>query len=125
MSEGLDQPRPAAGATRSAARTSGGPGARDEPQPEPEAEAEPDRAGARADARTSRPRRTSSRGCAGRSTRPATCSIPDGYGVIEGEPSGNRRAVGIVVARFNGELTGELLAARWTSSSGSAWAARP
>jgi len=36
--------------------------------------------------------------------------IPDGYGVIEGEPSGNRRAVGIVVARFNGELTSELLA---------------
>jgi 6,7-dimethyl-8-ribityllumazine synthase len=35
--------------------------------------------------------------------------IPDGYGVIEGEPNGNRRAVGIVVARFNGELTGELL----------------
>jgi 6,7-dimethyl-8-ribityllumazine synthase len=35
--------------------------------------------------------------------------IPDGYGVIEGQPTGNRRAVGIVVARFNGELTGELL----------------
>jgi 6,7-dimethyl-8-ribityllumazine synthase len=35
--------------------------------------------------------------------------IPDGYGVIEGEPTGNRRAVGIVVARFNGEVTGELL----------------
>jgi 6,7-dimethyl-8-ribityllumazine synthase len=35
--------------------------------------------------------------------------IPDGYGVIEGEPSGTGRAVGVVVARFNGELTGELL----------------
>jgi 6,7-dimethyl-8-ribityllumazine synthase len=35
--------------------------------------------------------------------------IPDGYGVIEGEPSGGRRAVGVVVARFNGELTNELL----------------
>jgi 6,7-dimethyl-8-ribityllumazine synthase len=35
--------------------------------------------------------------------------IPDGYGVIEGEASGNRRAVGVVVARFNGELTNELL----------------
>jgi len=31
--------------------------------------------------------------------------IPDGYGVIEGQPSGSSRAVGIVVARFNGELT--------------------
>jgi 6,7-dimethyl-8-ribityllumazine synthase len=35
--------------------------------------------------------------------------IPEGYGVIEGEPTGSRRAVGIVVARFNGELTSELL----------------
>jgi 6,7-dimethyl-8-ribityllumazine synthase len=36
--------------------------------------------------------------------------IPDGYGVIEGEPTGARRAVGIVVGRFNGGVTGELLA---------------
>jgi len=36
--------------------------------------------------------------------------IPDGYGVIEGEPSGGRRSVGVVVARFNGEITRELLA---------------
>ncbi len=35
--------------------------------------------------------------------------IPEGYGVIEGEPNGARRSVGVVVARFNGELTGELL----------------
>jgi 6,7-dimethyl-8-ribityllumazine synthase len=35
--------------------------------------------------------------------------IPDGYGVIQGEPTGSRRAVGVVVARFNGEITGELL----------------
>jgi 6,7-dimethyl-8-ribityllumazine synthase len=35
--------------------------------------------------------------------------VPDGYGVIEGQPTGNRRAVGVVVARFNGELTSELL----------------
>jgi 6,7-dimethyl-8-ribityllumazine synthase len=35
--------------------------------------------------------------------------IPDGYGVIEGEPTGGRRAVGVVVSRFNGEITGELL----------------
>jgi 6,7-dimethyl-8-ribityllumazine synthase len=35
--------------------------------------------------------------------------IPEGYGVIEGQPSGSSRAVGIVVARFNGELTSELL----------------
>jgi 6,7-dimethyl-8-ribityllumazine synthase len=36
--------------------------------------------------------------------------IPDGYGVIEGEPAGGGRAVGVVVARFNGEVTRELLA---------------
>ncbi|TML34134.1 MAG: 6,7-dimethyl-8-ribityllumazine synthase [Actinobacteria bacterium] len=30
--------------------------------------------------------------------------------MIEGEPTGARRSVGIVVARFNGEITGELLA---------------
>jgi 6,7-dimethyl-8-ribityllumazine synthase len=36
--------------------------------------------------------------------------IPDGYGVIQGEPSGARRSVGVVVARFNGEVTRELLA---------------
>jgi 6,7-dimethyl-8-ribityllumazine synthase len=36
--------------------------------------------------------------------------VPDGYGVIEGEPTGGSRAVGVVVARFNGEITGELLA---------------
>jgi 6,7-dimethyl-8-ribityllumazine synthase len=35
--------------------------------------------------------------------------IPEGYGVIQGEPSGGRRSVGVVVGRFNGELTGELL----------------
>jgi 6,7-dimethyl-8-ribityllumazine synthase len=40
---------------------------------------------------------------------PGELRIPDGYGVIEGEVTGNRRAVGIVVSRFNGELTSELL----------------
>src|SRR3954470_20085526 len=36
--------------------------------------------------------------------------VPDGYGAVEGAPSGEGRAVGIVVARFNGEITGALLA---------------
>ena len=35
--------------------------------------------------------------------------MPDGYGVIEGDPSGARRSVGVVVGRFNGGITGELL----------------
>jgi 6,7-dimethyl-8-ribityllumazine synthase len=36
-------------------------------------------------------------------------SVPDGYGVLEGKPEGNRRAVGIVVGRFNGAITSRLL----------------
>ena len=36
--------------------------------------------------------------------------VPEGYGVLEGSPQGGRRAVGIVVSRFNGAVTGKLLA---------------
>jgi 6,7-dimethyl-8-ribityllumazine synthase len=35
--------------------------------------------------------------------------IPDGYAVLEGVAEGGRRAVGIVVARFNGKVTSQLL----------------
>ena len=35
--------------------------------------------------------------------------IPDGYAVLEGVAEGGRRAVGIVVARFNGSVTTQLL----------------
>ena len=35
--------------------------------------------------------------------------MPDGVGVIAGSPNGARRSVGIVVARFNGEITSRLL----------------
>ena len=35
--------------------------------------------------------------------------IPEGYGVLEGAPTGRRRAVGVVVSRFNGEITNGLL----------------
>jgi 6,7-dimethyl-8-ribityllumazine synthase len=35
--------------------------------------------------------------------------IPDGYTVIEGNPSGRRRSVAVVVARYNGGLTNRLL----------------
>lgn len=40
---------------------------------------------------------------------PGELEIPPGYPVLEGEPHGGRRAVGIVVSRFNGEVTGRLL----------------
>jgi 6,7-dimethyl-8-ribityllumazine synthase len=35
--------------------------------------------------------------------------VPEGYGVLEGKPEGGRRAVGIVVSRFNGAVTSKLL----------------
>jgi 6,7-dimethyl-8-ribityllumazine synthase len=35
--------------------------------------------------------------------------VPEGYGVLEGAPQGGRRAVGIVVSRFNGAVTSKLL----------------
>ena len=35
--------------------------------------------------------------------------IPAGYTVLEGAPNGERRTVGIVVGRFNGEITNRLL----------------
>jgi 6,7-dimethyl-8-ribityllumazine synthase len=35
--------------------------------------------------------------------------LPEGVGVIAGSPNGARRSVGIVVARFNGEITSRLL----------------
>jgi 6,7-dimethyl-8-ribityllumazine synthase len=36
-------------------------------------------------------------------------SVPPGYTVLEGEPFGRRRAVGVVIARFNREITKGLL----------------
>jgi 6,7-dimethyl-8-ribityllumazine synthase len=36
--------------------------------------------------------------------------VPEGYTVVEGYPSGHRRHVGVVVGRFNGEITNRLLA---------------
>ena len=36
-------------------------------------------------------------------------AVPEGYGVLAGSPQGGRRAVGIVVSRFNGAVTGKLL----------------
>jgi 6,7-dimethyl-8-ribityllumazine synthase len=36
-------------------------------------------------------------------------AVPDGYGVLQGRPQGGRRAVGIVVSRFNSAVTSKLL----------------
>lgn len=62
-----------------------------EPQPEPEAEPEPE------------PEPTSLEHTGG------VFSVPEGYTALEGEPFGRRRAVAVVVARFNREITKALL----------------
>jgi 6,7-dimethyl-8-ribityllumazine synthase len=46
---------------------------------------------------------------AGAEHAPSEFAVPDGYGVLEGAPQGTRRAVGIVVSRFNGAVTTKLL----------------
>jgi 6,7-dimethyl-8-ribityllumazine synthase len=125
MSDGLDQPRlglnpepeeerredvwedpDAVEETRAEPEPEPEPEAEAEPElePEPEPEPEPDEPEEDVPAEEDElPRLRSPEHAAG------DLRIPDGYGVIEGEPSGNRRAVGVVVARFNGEVTGELL----------------
>jgi 6,7-dimethyl-8-ribityllumazine synthase len=40
----------------------------------------------------------------------AELEIPEGFGVLEGAPTGARRGVAVVIARFNGEITTKLLA---------------
>ena len=112
MSDGLDQPRLGLNEEPEEERREDvweDPDAEPEaePEPEPEAEAEPEPEPEEEEdvpaEEDELPRLRSPEHAAG------DLQIPDGYGVIEGEPTGNRRAVGIVVARFNGELTGELL----------------
>jgi len=40
---------------------------------------------------------------------PGDLTVPPGYSILEGIPRGERRAVGIVVSRFNGDVTTRLL----------------
>ncbi len=40
---------------------------------------------------------------------PGELTVPPGYSVLEGVPSGERRAVGVVVSRYNGDVTTKLL----------------
>jgi 6,7-dimethyl-8-ribityllumazine synthase len=40
---------------------------------------------------------------------PGELEIPDGVAVLEGSPSGADRTVGVVVSRFNGEISNQLL----------------
>jgi 6,7-dimethyl-8-ribityllumazine synthase len=61
---------------------------------EPEPEAEPEEAAAEA---------------APEQHVPGELDIPDGVAVLEGSPSGADRTVGLVVSRFNGEISNQLL----------------
>jgi 6,7-dimethyl-8-ribityllumazine synthase len=74
-----------------------------EPDPEPEAEPAAEAEEELPAEEDELPRSTSAQHAGGE------LRIPDGYGVIEGDPSGARRSVGVVVGRFNGGITGELL----------------
>jgi 6,7-dimethyl-8-ribityllumazine synthase len=62
----------------------------DQPEPEPERRPEPESAAASVHAS-------------------GELDIPDGVAVLEGSASGAERTVGIVVSRFNGEITNRLL----------------
>src|SRR5262249_17638015 len=81
-----------------------------EPAPEPEAEAavdEIDEQPAPAEPEPAEPEATAAveEGHAEGGLR-----VPDGYQVLEGSPTGERRTVAVVVSRFNGEITNRLLA---------------
>ena len=65
-----------------------------EPEPEPESEPEPEPEQPPAAVHI-----------------PGELDIPDGIAVLEGSPSGSDRTVGVVVSRFNGEISDGLLAA--------------
>jgi 6,7-dimethyl-8-ribityllumazine synthase len=106
VSEGLDRPRLGLETEAEEEQREDGATLTPEPEAEPEAEVQP---AVEADEdlpaeEDELPRLRTPEHAAGE------LQIPDGYGVIEGEPNGARRSVGVVVARFNGELTGELLA---------------
>lgn len=65
-----------------------------QPEPEPEPEAEPE---------AEEPETAVAQHI------PGELDIPDGVAVLEGSPSGADRTVGVVVARFNGEISNRLL----------------
>jgi 6,7-dimethyl-8-ribityllumazine synthase len=120
MSDGLDQPRLGIGEPQEERREDvwEDPGADEETRAEepeapaaaePEAESEPELDEAEPEAEDVPAEEDELPRVRGVQHAGGELDVPDGYGVIEGEPSGGRRAVGVVVARFNGDLTNELL----------------
>jgi 6,7-dimethyl-8-ribityllumazine synthase len=67
-----------------------------EPEPEPDADGEAEEAEAEPE-------------LASLGHVPGELDIPDGVAILEGSPSGADRTVGVVVSRFNGEISNRLL----------------
>ena len=88
-------------------------------EPEDEAEAEEDAEAERRAPRPSPPSPTASPadGRSGGRARPRRVRRPERLRVLEGAPTGARRSVGVVVSRFNGDVTTKLLEARSPSST--------
>jgi 6,7-dimethyl-8-ribityllumazine synthase len=89
-----------------------------EPEPEPEASAEPEQAASPVVEPTSETalepepeaEEIEEPEVALAGHVPGELDIPDGVAVLEGSPSGADRTVGVVVSRFNGEISNRLLA---------------
>ena len=87
-----------------------------EPTPAPESKSEPDQPAAAAAPATTEPEPAAEEKPQAApeppvaSHLPGELGIPDGVAVLEGSPSGADRTVGVVVSRFNGEITDRLLA---------------
>jgi 6,7-dimethyl-8-ribityllumazine synthase len=87
---------PAAAASAPEAEAEPRPGFEPQPQPEPEQAPEPEPEAEEPEV-------------APAGHLPGELDIPDGVAALEGSPSGADRTVGIVVSRFNGEISNRLL----------------
>jgi len=77
---------------------------------EPEPDVEPESASEVEEVERSAREATRSAGSAAEGEHAAgEFSVPSGYGILEGAPTGARRSVGVVVSRFNGAVTSKLL----------------
>lgn len=88
----------------------------EEPEPQPEPEPEPDDFVSRAFAAAERllaesppPSAPPPPNAPPPTHASGELTIPDGVAVLEGSPAGAERTVGVVVSRFNGEITNRLL----------------
>jgi 6,7-dimethyl-8-ribityllumazine synthase len=85
------------------------PEAEPEPEVEPAAVTEPGAAEAEPEVEESEEEEASEAKVATAVHAPGDLEIPDGVAVLEGSPSGAERTVGVVVSRFNGEISNRLL----------------